>query len=112
MANKFQKSVLDRLEAEEKRRKSTATSETAPQEAENADAKASTPIPAEREAATTAPGISDIRDYLIHDARRVAKNKTFYLDIAVADEIKRISREQQVTESRLVNDVLRGVFGV
>jgi hypothetical protein len=42
----------------------------------------------------------------------MAKNKTFYLDTAVVNEVKRISREQQVTESRLVNDILRNVFGL
>jgi hypothetical protein len=67
------------------------------------------PILAEGEAPTASPGI---RDYLLHDARRMAKNKTFYLDTAVVNEVKRISHEQQVTESRLVNDILRNVFGL
>jgi hypothetical protein len=87
MANKFQKSVLDRQEAEEKRRK-----DTAPQEAPD--------MP------------PDIRAYLTPGTQRVAKNKTFYLDEAVVDAVKRVAREQQVTESRLVNDILRNVFSL
>jgi hypothetical protein len=83
MANKFQKSVLDRQEAEEKRR-----NDTTPQKA------------------------PDIRAYLIADTQRVAKNKTFYLDAAVVDAVKRIAREQKVTESRLVNDILRHVLNL
>jgi hypothetical protein len=106
MANKFQKSVLDRLEAEEKRRTASVTSEISPQEAENAAAQAFTPIPVEGEAP------ANIHAYLTRDTQRVAKNKTFYLDIAVVDAVKRISHEQKVTESRLVNDILRGVFGL
>jgi hypothetical protein len=101
MANKFQKSVLERLEAEEKRRKSAPPLEATLQGVQGNPEKTVTPA-----------NPPDIRDYLMHDSQRVAKNKTFYLDAAVVDEVKRISREQKVTESRLVNDILRGVFGL
>jgi hypothetical protein len=117
MPNKFQKSVSERLDAEEKRRKTVSDPEAAQPEQEEAtdqepekdNPQTIAPLSEEKIASALSP---DIRAYLIHDTHRVAKNKTFYLDAAVIDAIKRISREQQVTESRLVNDILRGIFGL
>jgi hypothetical protein len=118
MANKFQKSVLERLEAEESRRKSAEKlnaaplpeEHIAPQETEGTPE--STEMIAPLPVTVKLPEAPIIGDYISHDTHRVAKNKTFYLDTAVVDAVKRISREQQVTESRLVNDILRGVFGL
>jgi hypothetical protein len=131
MANKFQKSVLERLEAEENRRKAAEKADkpetesmpeenAVPQEEETAperqpeavEAKAAPSI-LERLAEASAPvAPGAIGAYISHDDQRVAKNKTFYLDVAVIDAVKRISQEQQITESRLVNNILRGVFGL
>jgi hypothetical protein len=110
MANKFQKSVQERLEAEEKRRKATASPEITPLE-EKSSANSESEVSAPLQEESTVPAASpDIRVYLTHEPQRVAKNKTFYLDAAVIEAVKRISREQQVTESRLVNDILRRVL--
>ena len=130
MANKFQKSVLERLEQEADRQKkhkgeppAKKTVQRAPQENRNLgqDNKAvveeiPTPqdTPAVEAVTTVAPTRlpSDIGDFLRRTPQRQAKNKTFYLDGDVITAIKRTAKEQGVADSKLVNDILRRVLGV
>ncbi len=42
----------------------------------------------------------------------MAKNKTFYLDAAVIDALHRAAVAQKVTDSKLVNDILRKILGL
>lgn len=53
-----------------------------------------------------------LADLLTPTPQRSAKNKTFYLDAQVIDAIKTVAKKQKITESRLVNDLLRKVLGV
>ena len=43
---------------------------------------------------------------------RRAKNKTFYLDQDVIDAVRIAAKSQGITESRLVNEVLRSILKV
>lgn len=121
MANKFQKSVLERLEQEAVRQKQR-TKETA----EEAQASSENPIKEEQTKAETSPtpednpvrleqtepSVPDVSGYLIREHQRAAKNKTFYLDGDVIEAIKSTARKQNVTDSKLVNDILRRVLGL
>lgn len=51
-------------------------------------------------------------DFIIRDEGRNAKNKTFYLDTAVIQAIKKAATAQKVTESKLVNDILKKILGI
>lgn len=54
----------------------------------------------------------DLTDFIVRDTGRTAKNKTFYLDAAVIEAIHRCSLAQKVTDSKLVNDILRKILAV
>lgn len=131
MANKFQKSVLERLEQENQRQKNiakqavptkAAVSEAVPTElppvietppvpeAIPAVEEAHAPETLESPAAPVLP--TDIGDFLRPLPQRLAKNKTFYLDADLIDAIKATARQQGVTDSKLVNDILRRVLGL
>lgn len=136
MANKFQKSVLERLEQEATRQKKKSKSKAPetlpikgpvvqveemkavqtivtaelkepviPQEAAPEILDIQEPTP--KKELTVLP---DIGEYLRRDNLRLAKNKTFYLDNDVIEEIKNTAKAQQVTDSKLVNDILRRVL--
>ena len=49
---------------------------------------------------------------LRRNTTRSAGNKTFYLDSEGVAAIKLTATTQSVTESRLVNDILRTVLGI
>lgn len=124
MANKFQKSVLERLEEEAKRQSvnkkkaipvepvvseepvSMSEEEHTIPEEETIDL-IKEEVPSERE-----PFIPDISQFIRHETQRVAKNKTFYLDSDVIDSIKITAKKQHTTDSKLVNDILRKVLGL
>lgn len=53
---------------------------------------------------------STLEAYIVRDGGRKAKNKTFYLDGAVIQAVKRAAAVQRVTESKLVNDILKKVL--
>lgn len=139
MANKFQKSVLERLEQEaarqkQKPREKTEDRESQPVAAEMAvETPVSVPVknteadneqteteiqqdrPSELQIPAIEPettAIPDIGGYLIREPQRSAKNKTFYLDGDVIDAVKAAARSQNVTDSKLVNDILRRVLGL
>lgn len=115
MANKFQKSVLDRLEQEAAQQKTTAPSKSrakeqpplSPGEPSKAQAKPQKvgTVPAKKAVPTP-----DLNDYLQQTPPRQAKNKTFYLDLNLIDAIKRESAARGITDSKLVGDILRYVL--
>jgi len=135
MANKFQKSVLERLEQEAVRKKQNVKEKintdqnktpAVPKDINGtelkigADADATNknqPIPEETTPEPPAgtieqPVIPDISGYLRRDTQRLAKNKTFYLDTQLIEAIKSTAKKQNVTDSKLVNDILRRVLGL
>lgn len=138
MANKFQKSVLERLEQEATRQRQKSKikiPKTLPLEKSSVQVEemeevqtVATAEPQEivipQEASQEIPVIQepthknelmvlpDINEYLRRDNQRFAKNKTFYLDNDVIEAIKNTAKAQQVTDSKLVNDILRRVLGL
>lgn len=134
MANKFTKSVLERQAKEAKDAKlHTHTAEISPSdpEPEVTDVVAAPVMKAEpkssniqsppktsesstprRQPKTTVSGQVDLSAFIIRDNERSAKNKTFYLDAAVIDAIKAAAAAQKVTDSKLVNDILKKILGV
>lgn len=133
MANKFTKSVLERQAKEAKdARLHSKTAPTAPAEPQplaaaepnrNTQPEKKTPssIPAptppapattKRSSRAAASGQVDLSAFIIRNTERTAKNKTFYLDAAVIDAIKAAATAQKVTDSKLVNDILKKILGV
>lgn len=104
MANKFEKSVLARLEDAENQKKIHPEKKAASSReviSENA-----------ADSLLKEDSIPDISEYLRREPQRVAKNKTFYLDHDLIETIKSFARLQGVTDSKLVNDILRQVLGL
>lgn len=145
MANKFQKSVLERLEQEAARQKQEKKAKPndaikGPQESlidnqavniveepETSETEKAASASEQQPAAETAtviteakqpekksglPMMPDIGEYLRRDTQRLAKNKTFYLDADVIETVKSTAKAQKVTDSKLVNDILRRVLGL
>lgn len=52
----------------------------------------------------------NLDQYIEKTQTRKAKNKTFYLDIAVLEALKKASENQKIAESKLVNDILKKVL--
>lgn len=102
MANKFTQSVMDRLEKEAQLQKQAGepAPEPAPEE---------TPAP---EPVTLQSMQTDLDVYLHRIPGRVAKNKTFYLDQAVIDAVRRAAKSRKMTDSQLVNAILAKVLGI
>ena len=140
MANKFTKSVLERQAKEMRQHPARAakpagggetpaqeTPQTAPAaipaeqpEAAAAPAPKAAEPPAEqpapraraaRQPRPAAPPV-DLTEFIVRDEGRMAKNKTFYLDAAVIDALHRAAVAQKVTDSKLVNDILRKILGL
>lgn len=134
MANKFTKSVLERQAKEAKDAKlHTHTVEISPSESKpeatdvvtapimktepkssniQSPPKTSESSTPKRQPKTTVSGQVDLSAFIIRDNERSAKNKTFYLDAAVIDAIKAAAAAQKVTDSKLVNDILKKILGV
>jgi hypothetical protein len=118
MANKFQKSVMERIEQETARRSKLSQGEG------NAEAQQNIPpvlpnqvIPLKEkiidgmtEQPMSVPSTLD--DYLRREPQRLAKNKTFYLDMDLIEAIRLAARREGVTDSKLANDILRHVLGL
>uniref|UniRef100_UPI003AB51CDC hypothetical protein n=3 Tax=Oscillospiraceae TaxID=216572 RepID=UPI003AB51CDC len=66
---------------------------------------------AARQPRPAAPPV-DLTEFIVRDEGRMAKNKTFYLDAAVIDALHRAAVAQKVTDSKLVNDILRKILGL
>lgn len=107
MANKFQKSVLVRTELEQAEQASPTPPRPRPQETiEPLRETQNLPLPNVPRRKT----MPDLSEYLRPTPQRLAKNKTFYLDSDVIDAIRNTAKQQKVTDSKLVNDILRRVL--
>lgn len=109
MANKFQKSVMVRTELEQQMEQ--------PQAKEPPRRPSQEPREPLREVQNLPlPNIPkrkampDLSEYLRPTPQRIAKNKTFYLDSDVIDAVRNTAKQQKVTDSKLVNDILRRVL--
>ena len=135
MANKFTKSVLERQAKEAKdarlhskttpapslsaEPKPPAAAETVrnipPESSIPSSAPVQTPAaaaPKRQSRSAAASGQVDLSAFIIRNNERTAKNKTFYLDAAVISAIKSSAAAQKVTDSKLVNDILKKILGV
>lgn len=79
-----------------------------------AEPPAAQPAPRARAARQPRPAAPpvDLTEFIVRDEGRMAKNKTFYLDAAVIDALHRAAVAQKVTDSKLVNDILRKILGL
>lgn len=108
MPNKFTKGILERQEREyNQQRANPPEREEKPPVAETLPPQ-EPPLPPPREPEASFP--SDLEAYIVRDSGRKAKNKTFYLDGAVIQAIKRAATTQRITESKLVNDILKKIL--
>ena len=123
MTNKFQKSVIERQKSEAARQAATLPAEKNQEIAQKVAAATALIIEQQsapkqerktkREPSVKTTGFAaDIASMLQVNIARNAKNKTFYLDSELIEAIKRAAQAQGVTESRLVNDVMRSVLGL
>ncbi|GCD12385.1 hypothetical protein [Clostridium tagluense] len=51
-------------------------------------------------------------DDIIDKSSKNSKNKTYYLETSAIDEVKKIAKKQKISESKLVNDILKHVLGI
>ncbi|WLC68507.1 hypothetical protein [Clostridium tagluense] len=51
-------------------------------------------------------------DDIIYKSSKNSKNKTYYLETSAIDEVKKIAKKQKISESKLVNDILKHVLGI
>jgi len=93
MENKFTKCVSNHKKQELDATKPETTRET--------------PIPKEKKEENSSLVLSD---YMSLETERKAKNKTFYLDGAVIQALKKAATAQHVTESKLVNSILKKIL--
>lgn len=56
------------------------------------------------------PSSLNLSDLLERGEERKAKNKTFYLDDSVIQAIKKAASDYHITESKLVNDILKKIL--
>lgn len=128
MQNKFTKGILERQEREFKAQKAaqpagepTAAPTPEPQttpEPPQIPAPITPPKPAvtapapsaEAKPAPAQDSADPLSAFIVRDNGRKAKNKTFYLDGAVIQAIRRAAAAQHVPESKLVNDILKKIL--
>lgn len=49
---------------------------------------------------------------IIEKNSKTSKNKTYYLETNAIDEIKKVAKNKNISESKLVNDILKHVLGI
>jgi len=49
---------------------------------------------------------------MIERTEKTFKNKTYYLETSINEEVKKMAKKQKVSESKLVNDILKHVLNV
>ena len=106
MANKFTKSILERQAKEAREHPKTAEPLKLPTP-ETTDAPQQLP-PSENTIATEKQAAQLQLDQLLEaEEGSAAKNKTFYLDQSVIDAIHRTAKARGLTDSKLVNEILK-----
>ncbi len=111
MANKFTKSILER-QAKEAREHQQAQNNnpTQPQDVskESPEKLQQTPSAETPKKKIDPPPSSFQLDQILDiEEGRAAKNKTFYLDQAVIDAIHKTAKARCMTDSKLVNEILK-----
>lgn len=119
MANKFAQSIQQRIEQEAFQQKKKQTPPTAVEEVKK-DTTLINKDRTQQKNQKTPPGIpaptpqkaddAPWQAYINKSNQRMAKNKTFYLDIDVIDAIKSAAKGQHIPESKLVNDILTHIL--
>ena len=119
MANKFQKSVMERIEQETARRSKRTRSEATAGINGKLSSMSSSDTNGGPVKEDTSVMPEDTRavhlgmdEYLRRDTLRQAKKKTVYLDADLIDAIRKTARREGVTDSKLANDILRHVLGL
>jgi hypothetical protein len=114
MANKFTKSVLERQAKELKQASSIEITQTVPPEDGTLPVIQEAPKKEKPEPKKTSDtkNMPDLTEYIIYNEDRAAKNKTFYLDTQVIDMLHRAAVAQKMTDSKLLNDILKKVLGL
>lgn len=126
MTNKFTKSVLERQAKEQKLATTAArpvkteptASQTVSVPTPEPELQPSTPVAekprrrSEKSAKEPTANIPNLDAFIVREPSRTAKNKTFYLDAAVIEAVRRAAAAQKVTDSKLVNDILKKILGV
>lgn len=135
MANKFTKSVLERQAKEAKDSRlhpkttpaPTLSAEPKPLDVPSVETKTKEEKPKRTLQPVQTPPVSgssksagrskrsgqlDLSSFIIRDHERSAKNKTFYLDSSVIHAVKAAASAQKVTDSKLVNDILKKILNV
>lgn len=122
LSNKFQKSVLERLELEESRvKKEKKQNPKSKQEnikepiiiqTETKEIEENTDKEKEEIESDIKLEVNDIDTTVKVEPERKAKNKTFYLDEDLINIIKNHAKRQKTTDSKLINDILRQVFKI
>ena len=51
-------------------------------------------------------------DDIIDKSSKNSKNKTYYLETNAIDVVKKIAKKQKISESKLVNGILKHVLGI
>ncbi len=105
MKNKFTKCIAEQGERKTARQSRTPDAEERQEEQMEKKASSKNPDQARQD-------ISSEIGALLQSETRKAKNKTFYLDMEVAQAVSQFAKENGVTESRLVNMLLRRDLGV
>lgn len=94
MENKFTKGVLERQQREYNKH----------------FIEQSPPLKSTERVSEDSPSALHLSDLFEQGGERKAKNKTFYLDNAVIQAIKKAASDYHITESKLVNDILKKIL--
>lgn len=119
MENKFTKGILERQEREYKKQKTTVPQNIQPtmssfdntRATEKPQTKNKKQTMLQEKQQLPAMDLPDgLEAYIVRENRRKAKNKTFYLDETVIQAIQKSASTQHITESKLVNDILKKIL--
>ena len=111
MANKFTKSILERQakEAREQHQPSSASSSTKEKIETNMPTSQQETPPTTKTTPELEPNFQ-LDQLLDTEEGRHAKNKTFYLDKAVIDAIHKEAKSRNMTDSKLINELLKKIL--
>ena len=116
MANKFTKSILERQAKEAKEQHQPAPISSSPEETKEKEKIESNTLTSQPKPPLPKKTTSELDpnfqlDQLLEtEEGRLAKNKTFYLDKAVIDAIHKAAKSRGMTDSKLVNEILKKIL--
>lgn len=128
MANKFTKSVLERQAKERRAQPAQPVQPAQPIQPEPAPAAEEKEAPQEEAVQPASQPekkrgrraslgevlgpVPDLSQLLSKPQGRQARNKTFYLDAAVIEGLHKAAAAQKMTESKLLNEILKKILGI